>query len=499
MKELIVLKKKKVQEQKEHKFVVKIGAMLWKNEKVIFLLLNETTTFLKFKKIKEINEYKDMLLATVSHDLRSPLNSILGMLELAIEQCKDKLLKKIIGTAQKSSKILLFLINDILDFSQINKNELKLIPQPFYLEAIINEIIEIVKFQAKKKSLQFIIDISEQIKQLQLYADPLRLQQILLNLLGNAIKFTLKGEIKLRVILENHHAKLFVSDTGIGISAKNMPKLFSRFFKIDEVNETINKGGIGLGLFISQKLAKSMHSNGISVKSEINKGTEFQFCLPVLDPQILHEEHYQLLSFPNKEQSNIEISSKNKNTLRKASRISFKLAEELINLEEFSPLQSHKIKLESLKKSITHNKGRNLQTKMNSLENQNILIVDDEIMNIIILSKYLEVLGMIFEIAHNGKEAIEKIKEKAKKNEYYALILMDCNMPIMNGLQATKKIKNMIKKKKIKDLKIIGITASVSIKDIQECYKFGMDDYMEKPISRKHIQNKLKELFKMPN
>lgn len=451
-------------------FGIKIGMITWKNENVILVLFNDRTSFFSVQKLKEINEYKDMLLATVSHDLRTPLNTIMGMHELILEQINEKAIRKLITTAQKSAKILLFIINDILDFSQISNGSLRLNVEEFFLEKIIDDVIEIIKFQAKKKSILFSCLISDEMKHTKIIADPNRLQQILLNLLSNAVKFTFEGFIILEVLKNNNKALFTIKDTGVGIDKANIPHLFTL------INEKINRNGIGLGLVISQNLTKLMKSDGINVKSLIGRGTQFEFDLPLVK---YHE-------------CEIEID-----------RVLFEMTEstEMLNTIEKRQFESTNILGSSMKvgKNLSHKipslMSMNEIIKFNTNKRKKILIVDDEIMNIITHSKYLESFGLPYEIAKNGAEAVQIVKEYAKRLEYFSVILMDCNMPILNGFEATERIRELIKNKIITNVHIIAITANCSIHDIDDCLKKGMDSFLGKPVSKTKLKERLSEIL----
>lgn len=451
-------------------FDIKMGMITWKDENVIFVLFNDRTSFFSVQKLKEINEYKDNLLATVSHDLRTPLNTIMGMLELILDQINEKLIRELITTAQKSAKILLFIISDILDFSQISNGKLKLNIEEFYIENIIEDVIEIIKFQAKKKSLLFSYLISDEMKQHKIVADPYRLQQILLNLLSNAVKFTFEGFIMLEVLKNKDQVLFSIRDTGVGIEKANIPHLFTLFSKIKNFNENINRNGIGLGLVISQNIVKLMKSDGITVKSVIGKGSQFEFNLPLVkrsDSQIEIDrvlldmsESTEFLTMKEKRDSESPIEIKN-NLINKIPSF--------ISMKEI--------------------------TKYNPNKQKKILIVDDEIMNIITHSKYLESFGLDYETARNGAEAVQIVKDYARKSEYFSVILMDCNMPVLNGFEATNQIRELIKNKIIKNLHIIAITANCSVHDINDCLQKGMDSFLGKPVSKTKMKERLAEIL----
>ena len=259
-------------------FDIKIEKISWRNEGVILIIMNDISQNIQF--LKELNEYKDMLLASVSHDLRTPLNCIMGILEMLNEEIKNSELLKYIYTAQSSSKMLLSLINDILDYSQISNKKLKLNLEYFEFDQLIEELSDMFFYQAKKKNIQFQTQMPPSLKNKRVLGDKRRLEQILINLIGNALKFTLKGEVTLslsskKCLLHDENVVTFtVTDTGIGIGKDNLNEVFSLFKKIDQEDPNINRAGVGLGLFLSQNIAKIMHEEGITVESKKNFGSK---------------------------------------------------------------------------------------------------------------------------------------------------------------------------------------------------------------------------------
>ena len=219
-----------------------LGYIIWKDERAILIALKNNSYKQQIKDLTEINEYKDILLANVSHDLRSPLNSLQGMLNLVYQKIKYETCSHYISTAIKSTKLLLYMINDILDFAQIQLKKLNMNFEECSLVEIIDDIIPIIQFQALQKSLTFEIIIEKSARINKIFADSRRAKQILLNLLGNAIKFTTKGFVKLEIFVEDclfhdcsHRKMTFkVLDSGIGIKKKHQSRLFKLFFKLNQ-------------------------------------------------------------------------------------------------------------------------------------------------------------------------------------------------------------------------------------------------------------------------
>lgn len=453
-------------------FDVKIGMTLWRNRKGILILLNDVSSKMQF--LNEINQYKDLLLASVSHDLRTPLNCIMGFLELLGEKIHEKKLVKYIQTAQNSSKMLLSLINDILDSSQISNKKLKLNYEYFYVEEIIKEIANMLKMQAKCKGLDFFYKISDSLKNKKIYGDQTRIEQILINLIGNAIKFTIKGSVILNIFLEDcefhnydHKAVVFtVIDTGIGIDEQNIHEIFNIFKKLNQDDPQINRTGIGLGLFLSQNIAKEMHEEGITVKSKKNVGSDFRFSIPFQENEIKPQPS-ELISTMNITDSEVFVSK-----------------EEIFRFNIVS-----KPSIDQIENDLLFFKSKKLC----------IILVDDDPMNLLIHRKYAESLGIDSEVASNGLEALEKIQNNIKLNKFFSCIFLDCNMPILNGFDTAKKIKTMIEEKLIPHVPIIALTANVTNYDILQCKESGMDHYLSKPVSKKVFRDKMMEIVMKQN
>ena len=424
--------------------------------------------------MQNLDEYKNRLLATVSHDLRTPLNGLLGILEVVTPQISEQEAKNSLIIAQRSGNLLLYMINDFLDFSQIIYKKIRLNLELVNIHEIIKETAELIEFQAKKKNLAFLVNLNNVPIDFKIYIDGNRIKQILLNLLSNALKFTQQGFIKLSVKMikekPNSTLKFSVKDSGIGIKESDKPKLFRLFSKLDQKDKEINKTGVGLGLTISQNLVKLLDGNnerGIGLKSEKGAGSKFWFFVSSKD-----DEEEDVFSRPE----------------------SLK-----IKLPFIKPYTSSNSNLNSEKEILMKNTGTPVHTRFLPLayKEKRILIVDDDLINILIAQKYLEFYGLNYLTAHNGQEAFETVKTDIIKKEYsITLILMDCNMPILDGFQASVKILKFLKDEGLPEMPIIAVTANVEVADREKCYQAGMKKLLTKPVKRKDLgvvlQNYLK-------
>jgi two-component system, sensor histidine kinase len=392
------------------------------------------------------------------------------------------------------------MINDILDFSQITNGRLRLNSTTFDVVESVKEVTKLIKFQAKRKGLrfEFINKFQDNIGKVLFQSDPNRVKQVVLNLLGNALKFTEKGFIRITVepgeerpmsncdldILSNYYnnnkicsVKFTVQDTGCGIKSEDIPKLFQLFAKLEtQESKKVNQTGVGLGLAISQSLVRRLNKEKpgeeIKVLSELGKGSCFYFTLRSL-----------MLTEVNSESIRNIVSS----NLRLKSTVNF--AEEDEGIRKIS-----------LPKTPMMKKVRSMSTSNASLPTNEILpktlkkvlVVDDDQINIMVLSAYLKSFeDCKFNVALNGLEAVELVKRQAKEFYYFDIIFMDCNMPVMDGFEATRTILQMVKSKEIPSLPIIASTANASQPDYEMCFKCGMVDYLAKTYGKALLRDKL--------
>ena len=357
---------------------------------------------------------KSEFLANMSHEIRTPMNGIVGMSYLALQTKLDTKQRNYIEKIDNSAKRLLAIINDILDLSKIESGKLVIDNVDFNLHKMVEGSMDLVGFKAQKKGLAFTVSYATGVPK-KLYGDSLRVSQILTNLLGNAIKFTNHGKVSLFISkVHNNRFRFEVRDTGIGLTPTELTKLFKAFSQADGSTTRIF-GGTGLGLVISKQLVELMGGR-IWVESKPKEGSKFIFEIELQEIEEPREEIVVIGKSPNK-------------------NINFK-------------------------QSIDH------------LEGHKILLVDDNYINQEIVIGLLENSHIDLEIASNGQEAVDMF-EKGR----YSLILMDIQMPIMDGYQATTLIR-----KEDKDVPIIAITANAMKEDIMKTTKHGMNDHINKPI-----------------
>ena len=383
----------------------------------------------------EANVAKSRFLSNISHEIRTPMNAIVGLTEVLLRKEWPAEEKGYLLNIHNSGNALLNLINDLLDFSKIEAGKFEIVDDTYDMEQLLRDVHILGKVRIGNKKLELKMDIDPQLPK-QLWGDGLRIRQVIINILSNAIKYTEQGVVTLTVKIvetEEERVKLYISvcDTGQGIRQEDLSKLFDAFTQVD-IKRNQGKESTGLGLTISSQLVELMGGR-LDVVSEYGSGSDFFF------------------------------------TVWQGIRTSEKMG-------DFQAVS---------------NQAEDVSKKVYQCDyvapDAHVLVVEDNEINQIVLQAILEPLKIQLDFAENGKEALEMIK-----NKKYQVILMDHYMPVMDGVETTIEIRNM-EDQYYREIPIIALTADAVEGTKEQFYKIGMNDFLTKPVEMKKICKTLQE------
>lgn len=383
----------------------------------------------------EANAAKSRFLSNISHEIRTPMNAIVGLTEVLLRKEWPSEEKGYLLNIHNSGNALLNLINDLLDFSKIEAGKFEIVDDTYDMEQLLRDVHILGKVRIGNKKLELKMNIDPQLPK-QLWGDGLRIRQVIINILNNAIKYTEQGVVTLTVKIvetEEERVKIYISvrDTGQGIRQEELSKLFDAFTQVD-IKKNQGKESTGLGLTISSQLVELMGGR-LEVASEYGRGSEFFFTVwqGICTTEKMGDFHAA--------SNQVEDISKN-----------------VYKCEYVAP-------------------------------NAHVLVVEDNEINQIVLQAILEPLKIQLDFAENGKEALEMIK-----NKKYQVILMDHYMPVMDGVETTIEIRNM-EDQYYREIPIIALTADAVEGTKEQFYKIGMNDFLTKPVEMKKICKTLQE------
>ena len=533
---------------------------------------------------------KGEFLATMSHEVRTPLNGIIPMLDL-LQSTKLSLdQREMLNTALQSARQLLRIVDDILDYSKLEANALQLENVGLNLRELLDSVIRLLERQAQAKGLRLSLHIDQEVRT-GFRGDPLRLRQILSNLISNALKFTERGSItlnvsRLRETRTHHQLRFEVRDTGVGISPEAASKLFSAFSQAD-ASTTRMYGGTGLGLAICKRIVDLMGGR-IGVESELGRGSDFWFEIPMLKtmgeiegPRIgllgaralvlTSDSALQHRLSSNLSQSGVQpqfvaTTQEALNQLRNYAAAPTRGFDVLVvdlasikhtivalhrNLASMDGVERLRVlfleggdpvpdEVRALPNAIVvprtlaekdlrpklgellageaiSTSGRDSRAAVSLVSAQErldaqanaaaedvssafvpikgrLLLVEDNPVNLLVAQRLISLAGMLCDTAENGEQALEKLARG-----HYDIVLMDCQMPVMDGYTATRQWRGHEADNDLQPMPIIAMTANAMAGDRQKCLDAGMDDYLSKPVTREHLENTLRRWLDTPS
>ena len=492
--------------------------------------LNMQKVEVEKEKAEAANEAKSTFLSNMSHENRTPMNAIVGMTDILLRENHSTQTREYLNNIKSSGAALLTIINDILDFSKIESGKMEIVEEEYEPMSMLNDLSMIFLNRIGDKEVELLYDIDKSMP-MKLDGDGQRLRQIIINLMNNAIKFTDSGYVKLSVRVsvldkENIELTFSVEDTGQGIKEEDIGKLFGSFQQVD-TKKNHYKEGTGLGLAISKQLVELMHGS-ISVESKYGEGSIFRFTVPqkILDARpaarlkvepdrqgsigikmadnVVKEQLKQLAALYEVECIDYDVTS--------SREVAFLITddEKTVSAEERTHLNEAGGILCQLQNPMIENRSNRNVTILNKpvyslnfcqllnheemifhsiVEEQlhfiapkaTILVVDDNEMNLKVASGLLEPFQMQIDTAHNGKEAVQMVQERS-----YDIVFMDHMMPIMDGIEATREIRNLADETYSK-LPIVALSANATAEAKEMFLREKMDDFVAKPIKFKEI------------
>ena len=531
-------------------FRVTLKQVKWDGINAVAIILNDITYQEKLIALKLTNQNKDKVIATVSHELRTPIHSISGFLDIIETKVDDPEALEYLSYCKDNAQLLLSLVNSILDLRQLDAGKLTVHPKRVDLYKFLTNVMRVFRFQCQQKSISLTLQINKDVPG-HITTDDNRLRQIINNLLANAIKFTPSGEIRIEVADDPDNKNcviITVADTGIGIKNEDKEHLFKMYGKLED-KKGVNKNGVGFGLNICNALVKVLcdekENAGLQLTSEYGVGSRFYFkVLKDLEGSLSKIEGDKMLKDDSDvvldlKKGEIQLSqgSKDEEVLDELSdrthlrpkENNFKMLSSLAphritltnsmslpdggcNITEKRQLDPFKERRTNLNNAIVFpaegekpsplmspfllDDTRTLRIASQASDHglEYIIVVDDNPFNLLIARNLLSALPYLVKTAMGGQEAIDMIKSLNDQEQSIKVIFMDCQMPVMDGYETSRMLKDLMRTNLIKTVPIVGWSANNSEEDKKRCIENGMIDQLPKPTSHEALINFISNL-----
>ena len=487
-------------------YEIKISKITWDHIPSYALIFSDVSQKHMVTALKMVDEQKDRILATISHELRTPINGTLGLLEMISARINDEVIQTYLTYCKSCNKLLLYLVNSILDLCALKTESLKIIKDYFNLDELLEEIKSLYQYQCQAKNIEFIIEKEEYVPT-EIYSDRYRLAEVLVSLISNGIKFTFEGSVTLKIDLDKDDMRKLsfsIIDTGTGIEEEDKPSLLKRFCTIQRKPANINLQGAGLGLTIVQELVAALNNDEknekITFESVYGEGSIFLF-------RILYKDDFKIGCIPSSASlaSPLSISKTSSIVVNEFSGRD-ESVEERLRKYDMSLLSPRSFLIKSVRREdsvitnnmlINHDKMDRNKIRDNDDDVspflKNVLIVDDNPFNILAASFILEKFNSKIDKVFNGQECINIVEKNNKQGKQYDLILMDIQMPILDGPEATKILTNKMNNGELRRVPVIALTAKKSTEEEKKYYKScGLAAILEKPLKETELIKTIK-------